>query len=263
MAQRSVAPRPFILLGLAIIVIVNAWLFGGRLTAWVADGTGQVLAPVAGRIARLRAFVRTTLEQGDLASQNLTLQDELTRVRAQLAGQEELQNQLRFYRDAAGIRDRTGIEPIAAGIFSYPQSGGIRRIVINRGRAEGVIVGDVVVTPSGALVGAVVTLFEHHAVVSTIGDGTFDVTVRIVGTEVSGLLRTAADGSVLMDLVQKNETVMENFVVVTSGDDRYPAGLIVGTVHSVDNDAATLFKIVRIAPAVADGISGDVIVIRP
>lgn len=260
---RSVAPRPLILLGLAMIIIVNAWLFGGRLTAWIADGTGHILAPVAGRVARLRAFALTTLGRGDLAAQNLALQDEITRLRAQVAGREALENQLQFYRDAAGIRDRTGREPIAAGIFSYPQSGGVRQAVINRGRAEWVIIGDVVVTPSGALVGAVVTVFEHHSVVRTIGDVALDVTVRVLGTEVSGLLRTAPDGSVMMDLVQKNETVTEGSVVVTSGDDRYPAGLVVGTIRSVDNDAATLFKIVRIAPAVTGGISGDVIVIKP
>jgi rod shape-determining protein MreC len=260
---RSVAPRPLILLGLAIIVIMNAWLFGGRLTAWVADGSGRVLAPVVGRMAHLRALVTTTLARGDLAVQNVALQDEITRVRAQLAGQEELQRQVRFYRDAAGIRERTGTDPIAAGIFAYPQSGGVKQVIINRGRAEWVVVGDVVITPSGTLVGAVATLFEHHAVVRTIGDVALDVTVRVLGTEVSGLLRTAVDGSVMMDLVQKNETVTEGSVIVTSGDDRYPAGLVVGTVRSVDNDAATLFKIVRIAPAVSENISGDVIVVKP
>lgn len=260
---RSVTSRPLILLGLTIIIIVNAWLFGGRLTAWVADGSGRVLAPVVGRVARLRMLVTTALERGDLAVQNVALQDEITRVRAQLADQEELQRQVAFFRDAAGIHDRIGTEPIAAGIFSYPQSGGIRQVIINRGRAEWVVVGDVVVTPSGALIGAVTGVSEHHSAVSIIGDVALEVTVRMLGTEVSGLLRTAADGSVMMDLVQKNETVTESSVVVTSGDDRYPAGLVVGTVRSVDNDAATLFKIVRITPAVANGVSGDVIVIRP
>lgn len=260
---RSEAPRPQILLGLAIIVVVNALLFGGRMTAWVADGTGQVLAPLVSRIAHLRALVMVTVGRGDFAAQNVTLQDEVLRLRAQLAGQEELQRQMEFYRNAAGIRDRIGTEPIAAGIFSYPQSGGVRQAIINRGRADWVVIGAVIVTPSGALVGAVSRVFEHHSVVSTIGDAAMDVTVRIVGTDVSGLLRTATDGSILMDLVQKNEAVTENSVVVTSGDDQYPAGLVVGTVRSVDNDVGPLFKIVRITPTVAAGVTGDVIVIRP
>ncbi len=259
----SVAPRPLILLGLAIVLIVNALLFGGRFTAWIADASGPVLAPVAERVTRLRILISTAVARGDLAVQQSALQDEVTTLRAQLADQEELQRQVQFYRDVAGIRDRIGMEPIAAGIFSYPQSGGVRQAIINRGRAEWVIAGDIVVTSSGALVGTVTNLFEHHSVVSIIGDVALDVTVRILGTDVTGLLRTAADGNIVMELVQKNETVVENAVVVTSGDDRYPAGFVVGTVRSVDNDAATLFKIVRITPAIASGISGHVIVMSP
>ncbi len=260
---RSVAPRPLILLGLAIILIVNAWLFGGRLTAWVPDGTGQILAPLANRIAYLRGLGSTMLKRGDLVEQNRALQDEITRLRAQLAGQEVIQHQVQFYREAAGIREHTGTDPIAAGIFSYPQLGGGRRVVINRGRADWIVPGDVLVTPTGAFIGAVSDVFEHHSVVSIIGDIGLDVTVRIMDTDVSGLLRTVSDGSIMMDLVQKNETVTEGSIVVTSGDDHYPAGLIVGTVRSVDNDASTLFKIVRITPAITPGMSGDVIVIRP
>jgi rod shape-determining protein MreC len=260
---RSVAPRPLILLGLAIIVIVNALLFGNRLTAWVSDGTGRVIAPLTARISGARALLMTTLGRGNLAAKNVALEDEVLRLRAQLANQEELQNKLAVYRDAAGLREHTGTQRVLAGIFSYPQSGGVRQVVINRGNSDWIVAGDIVVTPAGALVGAVSRVFEHHATVNVIGDVSLDVTVRISGTEVTGLLHTAADGKVLMDLVQKNETVDEGSVVVTSGDDQYPAGLVVGTVSSVDNDAATLFKIVRVTPAVSDSISGAVIVFRP
>lgn len=252
-----------ILFGCAVIVIVNAVLFRGRLTAWVADGSGRVLAPMARRSAHLRALVLTAAGRGDLAAKNVALQDEVLRLRSQLADEEEMQRQIDFYRDAAGIRERTGAEPIAAGIFSFPQSGGVRQAVINRGHAEWVVPGDVVVTPSGALVGEITSIFEHHSVVRTVGDIAMDVAVRILGTQVSGLLRSSDSEGIYIDLVQKNETVTENSVVVTSGDDQYPAGLVVGSVSSVDNDSATLFKMVHVTTAVGSGLSGDVIVIKP
>jgi len=260
---RSVQPRPLVMLVVAVLIVINALVFGGRLTAWVADATGGTLAPISARMSQVRALVMTALERGGLAAENGALRDEVTRLQARIAQQESLEEQLLFYRAAAGIRDRTRNDPIAAGIFSYPQSGGSRQVIINRGRADWVALDDVVVTPTGSLVGIVSRVFEHHTVVSIVGDAQLDVTIRVSGSEVSGLLRTAPDGSVMMDLVQKNESVAEGAAVVTSGDDHYPAGLVVGTVRSVDNDAATLFKIVRIAPAVASNISGDVIVIKP
>jgi cell shape-determining protein MreC len=84
-----------------------------------------------------------------------------------------------------------------------------------------------------------------------------------VGSDVAGLARSDGKGSVLLDLVQKDEQVDEGARIVTSGDDRYPAGLIIGTVRSVDDDAATLFQIVRVAPAAADELHGLVLVIHP
>lgn len=260
---RSTAPRLMIMLGVAIIVVINAVLFRSRLTSWIADGTGRLLAPVSGRAAHLRALIITAVGRRNLAAENLTLQDELLRARAQLAGEEALQRQMEFYRDAAGIRGHTGEEPIAAGIFSYPQSGGVVQAVINRGKDDGVRTGDAVVTPSGAFVGAVSVVFDRHCVVSMIGDVALDVTVRISGTDISGLLRPDSDGSIIIDLIQKNETVTEHTLVVTSGDDHYPSGLVVGTVRSVDNDAETLFKTVYVTPAVPRGISGEVLIVRP
>jgi rod shape-determining protein MreC len=259
---RSVKPRPIIIAGIAVILIANAVVFGGRLTAWVADISGPLLASASDAMSRARALAGAAVSRGNLAARNVELEDEVLRLRAQLANQDDLRTQLEFYRNASGIRDRTGKEPISAGIFSYPQAGGVHQVVINRGRADWVVVGDIVATPTGAVVGAVSQVFEHHAVVRMVGDIGLEITVHILGTDVSGLLRSTENG-VIVDLVQKNETVTEQAVVTTSGDDWYPAGLVVGTVRSVDNDAATLFKIVRVAPAVTDNISGSVIVIRP
>jgi rod shape-determining protein MreC len=261
---RMSAPRSSVLIVLTVFVIVNAMLFGGRLTSWVADRTGHWLAPLASGVGSLRAVAGIALGRGDLAVENRDLRDQVQQLQARLAQQENLQEQLAFYTSALNIRDRLGADPIPAGIFSYPQGSGTFQVVVNRGADDGVARGMVAAMATGALVGTVEQVFAGHAVVQMIGDPGIEVTGRIAGTDVSGLVRTSDTGSVILDLVQKDEQVSEGQTVVTTGDDQYPAGLVIGTIRSVDNDAATLFKTVRISPAVAqDGASGRVLLIRP
>lgn len=257
-------PRVIVAVALFLIVVINAVVFGGRLTAWIADGTGRWLAPVAARVGALRAFIGTLAYRRDLAAENLSLQDQLTRARAQSADQEDLERELAFYRAAAGMRERLGAHPVEAGIFSYPQSGGVNQVVINRGGADQVAVGDAVVNPDGALVGVVAQVFDRHATARLIGDAGMEVTARVAGTDVSGLVRVDGSGTIILDLLQKDEQISEGQTVVTSGDDHYPAGFVIGTVRSIDNDAATLFKVVHLTPAVpSGGVSGRVIIIGP
>jgi rod shape-determining protein MreC len=207
--------------------------------------------------------VGTMFNGVDAAQQNITLQQQVLQLQGQLAQQDVLQQQVQFYRAAADIRDRTGTEPIEAGIFSYPQQDGIREVIIDRGTADWVAPGNTVATPEGALVGTIADATQHSATVLMVGDPAFQVAARVMGTTVSGLVRVDSAGDIVLDLVQKDEMVTEGSMVITSGDDNRPAGLMIGTVRSVDNTATTLFKVVRIAPVVSNAPMGRVLIIRP
>lgn len=99
--------------------------------------------------------------------------------------------------------------------------------------------------------------------VRTIGDPALEVTARVVGTDVSGLLHTDAKEGLVLDMVQKAEFVSEGQSIATSGNDGLPAGILIGTVRSVDTESATLFKIVRVSSAAAKDFSGKVLVFHP
>ncbi|MCC6405102.1 MAG: rod shape-determining protein MreC [Candidatus Yanofskybacteria bacterium] len=261
--QRSATSRLLLVVSLAVVVLGNAWLFGSRLTGWAADMTGQVLAPIAQGFSRGRALLTTLAGHVPEGSDELRAREQADALRASGAREEALRREIATLRDALGIKERLTESPVEAGVFAYPREGGVRQVVVNRGTESGVARGDAVVTGQGALVGIVQEVADRHAVVRAVGDAQFEATARIVGTEVSGLVRTGSDGEITLDLVQKGESVQEGQQVVTSGDDRYPVGLVIGTVRSVDTEAATLFLTVRIAPAVSAGISGSVFVIRP
>jgi cell shape-determining protein MreC len=247
---------------LAAVMAFDAFAVHGALSHWVLDHTSQMLAPATQRMASTRAYLGTFWGRGDLAAENMRLAAEVERLRADAAGTEALRADAAFYRAAAGIADRLGTEPVEGGIFSYPRAGGTREAVLNRGMRDWVAIGDVVITSGGGLVGAVRETFDEHSLVLTVGDPQLEITGQIVGTQITGLVRAGADGLVL-DLVSRDEQVQEGQVVVTSGNDRFPAGLVLGTVRSVDADRTTLFTLVRVEPAVGYPVAGRVIVIRP
>jgi rod shape-determining protein MreC len=248
---------------LTAIVAVNALVLHGRLSHWAADITAPMLTPLVARTSAARAYIGALFSRGDLAAENIRLSEELDRVRAQAAATEELQRELAFYRAVAGIAEHLRREPVAAGIFAYPRAGGVREALVNKGSRDWVALGDVVVTPDGALVGAVQNVFDDHAVVLMLGDPSFEVTGRIEGTEISGLVRADGADGLVLDLVSRDEAVSEGQVVVTSGNDRFPAGLLVGTVRSVDANQTTLFTVVRLDPTADYPPAGRVIIIRP
>jgi len=246
---------------LAAIAAVDVWFAGGRAGHWVADHTGPMLRPAVAAIGYVHSWTGAFFSRGDLAAENLRLRTEMDELRAAAADVDVLRHELEFTRAATGIRERFTGDPIAAGIFSWYRAGSAVLATINRGEADGIAVGDVVISATGSLVGVVREVYGNHAIVTILGDPNLQAAARIMGKGIAGLIRTGEDGLVL-DLVQKEELVEEGDIVLTGGNDHFPAGLIIGTVRSVDARQQTLFSIVRVQPSVVPPLSGSVLVLR-
>lgn len=260
---RLATPRIMILGVVVVLLVVNTAVFGGRLLSWAGDRTASVAGAAAGRIAWVRSLTASVMQRSDLAVRISELEAENALLRGRVLQLEEVERQVARYREAANISVRPAGTSLQAGIFSYSTAAGVRQAVVNRGSEEGVATGDVVMTAGGALVGSVQSVFARHATVRRVQDAAFEVTARVSGGDVAGLVRSDGAGGLILDLIQKDESVSEQATVVTSGDDRYPAGLRIGTVRSVDNNAATLFQIVRVTPAIPDDVHGFVLIVRP
>ena len=263
MPERTQPRILLITLIVAGIAAAVAFVLPGAPVRWVADMTGRIVAPIAERIGYGRTLGAVLLGRTDAATDYVRIQQELEKLRVDSARADELDRENQFLRAALGLQERTGQSMIMAGAFAYLREGGVRELVVNRGSRDWVARGDVVTTEAGSLVGAVAEVYERHSIVRTLGDPALEVTARITGTDVSGLVRVDVRQGLVLDLVQKGEQVTEGQMVVTSGNDSFPGGLVIGTVRSVDSTSATLFQIVRISPAVPEGLSASVLIIRP
>ena len=256
--------KPRILLTVILLVALAAadiWFAGGRVGHWVANRTAPILQPAVAALGYGRAWSATFFSRGDLTAENLRLRVEMEELRAAAADADVLRDELEFTRAATGIRERFTGDPIAAGIFSWYRAGSAVLASINRGETDGIAVGDVVISATGSLVGVVREVYGNHATITILGDPNLQAAARIMGKGITGLVRTGEEGLVL-DLVQKEESVEEGDTVLTGGNDHFPAGLVIGTVRSVDIRQQTLFSIIRIQPAVIPPLSGSVLVLR-
>ncbi|HXK36877.1 MAG TPA: rod shape-determining protein MreC [Candidatus Paceibacterota bacterium] len=256
--------KPRILLAVILVAAVAAGdllLAHGRIGQWVADRSGPLMQPVVAVVGRTRLWTATVWSRTDLIAENLRLQDEIERLRAAVAESDALHAELVFTRAAAGIRERLAADPIAAGIFSWHHEGAAVLATINRGSAEGIAANDVVITANGSLIGVVRDVYARHATITVLGDPTLQAAGRIMGTNISGLVRAGEDGLIL-DLVKKDEVVTEGDIVITGGNDRFPGGLVIGEVRSVDAQQPTLFSVVHVRPMVDQPLVGFVLVLK-
>lgn len=241
-------------------------VIGVRLTVWrgasLTGVFGSIASPAIVGTRSLMALFDIAVSGDDLVRENGRLKDELTSAQAANARLHDIAEENVFLRAVAGLREKIPGEMIEGAAFSYLHDGGVRHMVINRGSDDGVEKGDVVATGTGALVGQVIDLFPRFAVVRAVGDPSLEVTARILGADISGLVRLDPVRGLILDLVQKSETVTEEQVVVTSGNDRFPAGLVIGSVRSVDTESATLFKGVQLTSLVSERFDGRIIILK-
>lgn len=133
-----------------------------------------------------------------------------------------------------------------------------RIVVINRGHADGVARG-MIVLADGGLAGRVERVAAHHATVLLLTDPNFAVDVVTQRTRARGILQgrgvVTTFGRLLgvsrMEYLLGRSDIRKGDAVVTSGlDGRYPPGLPVGHVHKVSRTRGGFVRGAAVVPLV-------------
>jgi rod shape-determining protein MreC len=142
-----------------------------------------------------------------------------------------------------------------------------RRLVIDRGQAQGLRLGAPVLTPAGVL-GQVTRLYPLSAEVTLLSDR--DAAIPVLNARSGqravafGGVRGAGDATMELRFVAANVDIVVGDKMLTGGlDGVYPPGLAVATVRSVERRAEGGFARVLLAPAApGDGVR-HVLVLEP
>lgn len=184
-----------------------------------------------------------------LLAEAQALRQDLALVSAELLVLEELQRENAELRELLGAGQFLALGSIAAEIRRVDLNPFSHRVLINRGRRDGLVAGQPVVDAQG-LVGQLDDVFLHSARVILLTDPDHALPVRVQRTG----LRTIAYGSGLRAELRLSDLPMNvdlepGDVVLTSGlGGVFPAGLPVGRVERVERPVGEAFASAALQP---------------
>lgn len=239
----------YVLLSVVLMTLDYRGQYVDRFRAWAGLAAEPIFLVIEAPF-RLAASAREALvDRNRLRSERDEYERLLRESRGRLLVQEELSRenaQLRGLLDAARALETRYLAVELRHIDLNPYS---HRVLINRGRRDGLTAGQPVVDAYG-VVGQVDEVMQHSAAVILLSDPDHALPVRIERTS----LRTIAYGTGRSDRLRLTDLPMNVDLrpsdrLVTSGlGGRFPPGLPVGEVVAVSRPAGQAFASAAVAP---------------
>jgi rod shape-determining protein MreC len=226
----------------------------------VQNGVGFAFRPLQGTIddvARGIASIGAAITEIDrLRVDNAALEAENERLAAENARLDEIRRENEQLTALLQLRAGLDFQTAAASVIARESSEFRRLVVLDKGSAAGIAVGDVAVAAGGALAGRVVEVGPDSAKVVLVTDSTSTVTGQLSTNAATGEVVGQLGGVLIMRQIDATETVAVGDEVVTAGivlgggvRSAYPKGLLVGQVVDVRRDANDVVQTAYLQPA--------------
>lgn len=225
----------------------------------------EVFASVSAPLQQAGSFLRQNaahlygqaLEYEALLQENEALRQELAAWNTEKREERAALRENQRLRELLGLRTRrTDLTLESARVLSTLQSNWGRSIILDKGSAAGLSLGDCVIDSRGALVGTISSLGTRRASVQLICDAAFVLGGEAAESAATGILEgelslMAQNRLQLCQLDKDCGTQPGEEVVTFASQGIYPHGLLVGTVEEVTLDPSGLSRSARIKPAAA------------
>ena len=237
---------------------------GTRFARTVRDDVNFMLNPVEGWINDTADTVGSywfTLTQLDhVRSENEQLREENQTLKEELARMPGIARLNDDWTKISQAQQTSPYQPIIARVVVRDISDVRQRtIVINRGLADGITLGQVIIDAGGALVGRVKSVETYDATVLLVNDSSAVVIghVEEAGPGAAGTIHGQIGGLLMMSYVNATDKLANGQAVVTAGmvmpggDVRspYPPGLLIGTIIKVSKDPNQVVQSAVVQPA--------------
>jgi rod shape-determining protein MreC len=229
----------------------------------------RVAAPFRDAASWVHGLVDAKNENKKLRRENQQLQQKL--IYDEQAVQENVQ--LRAQLDFKGAPGIANFDRVNTEVLTNPQSAIDQSVTIAAGSSSGVAKGDVVVSPSGGLIGIVDKTRSGIARVTLITDEQSSVTaVDLSSPTAIGEVHPGSGSStvLVLDRVPKAKYVGVGDQIITAGSlgggalpSMFPRGILVGRVTSESDTDVNPFKTIQVQPAVDFTSLQNVIVLVP
>ncbi|MBI2723610.1 MAG: rod shape-determining protein MreC [Chloroflexi bacterium] len=193
-------------------------------------------------------WVNNLTDTGNLSSENERLRAENERLTNDLARAREDAAQVQNQKDLDAVRAQFPNDTfLAASVVARDSSNARSIAAIDRGRADGVTEGMIVVTEGRSLVGTVTKVTDDYAWVRLITDPKSAVSAMVQESRAEGVVAGNYDGALNMEFVGQGAVVKQGDFVVTSGiGGGFPPGIVIGRVATVQKAEQDLFQSVQV-----------------
>jgi rod shape-determining protein MreC len=231
----------------AVLELQRGVAFAFRPIQGALDGIGQSASSLG----------TSLIEVNDLRLENQALREENDRLRAENLRLDEIRRENEQLTALLQLRAGFEYETVTAQVIGRESSEFRRLVVIDRGTADGIGLGDVVVTSGGALVGRVVEVGGNYASVLLINDTSAIVVGQTSAEGATGEVVGQLGGVLIMRNIDATERILPGEEVYTAGivlaggvRSPYPKGLLIGQVVDVRRDANAVVQTAYLNPTV-------------
>jgi rod shape-determining protein MreC len=189
---------------------------------------------------------------------------QLVQQAERLSRAQELQAENERLRKLLGLRPALQVSSIAAEVLYEATDPYSRKVVIDRGSAQGVQPGSPVINDAGVL-GQVTRVYTLSSEVTLLNDKDAAIPVLNMRTQQRNAAFGSADGSGMeLRFLAANADIRQGDLLTTSGlDGVYPSGLPVARVVSVERRGDTSFASVGLQPLAQADSARHVLVLQP
>lgn len=224
----------------------------------VSNLLGILATPFRAAVASVSEWVEERYDYSfryeELVEENEALRERIAAMEEEIRQAEDANRQNELFRELIGLAERRAdFEFEDATITARTVSNWNSTLTINKGANVDLAEGDCVVDAYGNLVGILTEVGFNYSVISTLVDASTELGGRLPRTDDNAVLEgdfaLMREGLLKLSYLPENSQPLSGDQITTSGlGDRYPSGLVVGTVQSLHTEADGLSRYAVVAP---------------
>jgi rod shape-determining protein MreC len=197
-----------------------------------------------------------------LKNENIALREMNLRLSRELIKNREAKSENQRLRSIIGFKETFQKDIVPAEVIGVLEYNNRYYITLNTGSIDSIQKGMPVRTDAG-LVGVLHELTSDYAIVETLINRNVKVAVKDVRSGVYGMLEwEGAENFRLKNIPESYDIKVGDLLITSNYSNKYPEGIPVGTVSSVNNDLTSLFLDINVDIAVDFKLLSQVFIVR-
>ena len=222
----------------------------------------EVQRAAAGVTGSVRSVWRGYVDLRHVRTENDALKRQLSDLQVQFQHERALAERARQLERLLGFKTEIRLDTIPALIIGAGATPDIRTMTLDKGASSGVKANMAVIAPTG-VVGRIVTPTATAAKVQLLIDRNAAAGALVSRSRAQGVIVGTGDDVLRMDYVQGVADVKVGDIIETSGiDGIYPKGFVIGKVEGVERGSGSVYKTIRVRPAVDFTRLEEVLVVK-